>query len=91
MPFKPAEIRRVTDAIAAVLPEPYAADVFPSPDRNRLTVRIPDPKDATRTVAQARWDYETTKRMMKREQPLAADLAQTAQGLAAACGQYRGR
>ena len=91
MPFKPADVRRVHDALLKALPENFSAAIAISPSGAALTVRIPDPKNFERTVASASWEYQTTKRMMNREQPLAADLAQTVQGLAVACGQYPGR
>ena len=91
MPFKPADARRVHDALLKTLPENFSAAIAIGPSGTTLSVRIPDPKDFDRTVASASWEYQTTKLMAKREQPLAADLAQTVQGLAVACGQYRGR
>ena len=51
MPFKPADVRRVHDALLKALPENFSAAIAISPSGAALTVRIPEPARKRQTAA----------------------------------------
>jgi hypothetical protein len=86
--FRPADQRNVQAAMDAALPLPFQAEIELLNDRMTMRVFVTDPDSAAMPVAQAVWDYDTSKAANGKAQPREAELAGVTAQFVTACQTY---
>jgi hypothetical protein len=89
MPFRKSDMRRVQSAFDAAIAAPFEAEASLSVDYLKLSVFVRDPDNEAAIVAQCYWDFDTTRKASRLEQPNESEVTYMVTAFQTLCLQYQ--